>query len=236
MSNFYNPDYPTASMNMFGGFTQNNMYRTQPNETFFYGGPTNPFGDQSLVDSRRNIQMYGQQPGNVPMYGMNANQSCINPSTTPAFNALVESRRNNVGGAINNNNATTNPWAQQQASINPQIPNNINPVANNYQNNAFMSPYMNTQYSNMCCGGFDYVNPCGNISMYANPNLTFDKKSNYWDNVYTRPRSIVPPVVNWNAATNPQSQQSMYYSMPQYPVTHKTWQEITEENWSMSSL
>lgn len=226
MSHF-NPDYPTASMG-FG------IHTCQPqgvnNEMFYYnGGAINPFGNQPMGSSRRDMGYYPNQMG----YGYQTQPAPVVPveqkvmpfssypsgtptQTAPAFNSLAESRRD-VNPVATNNANPINPWAQQQVATPQCVP--TPPV--------FSNPCMVTQY------GF-VGNGCA--ALYTGQsNFGFDKKSGCWDNMYTTPRPPMMPNVNWNAANvNPMGvYQQPAYPVAQYPETNVSWLEIAERNWGM---
>lgn len=234
----YNPDYPTNT----GSFLQH-TYR-QPemvNETFYYaGGGTvtqNPFNPMTDSDSRRNIGMYGgynpqmsyQQPA---VQNTNNQQTQVMPFSsypsgvpnngTPAFNAMAESRRNTAVAV--NNNGNVNPWSNVQQPTAPTAPTVFPQQNANMYSNPYANPYA---YNNPCC---DYQT----AALYGGSFNSFDKKNGCWDNMYTEPRPIPQPYIDWNHAMNAQhvqSYQPQYPQVSQYPQTNLNWVDIAKQNW-----
>lgn len=220
----FNPDYPTTNT---GGFLMHTYQQPQQNNDMFYyngAGVVNPFATN--MDSRRNMYTgYGNMPTMTAQTTPVVSEQQVMPfSTYPAgsgvtapqtmnvgFNALAESRRNCLPVANN-----TNPWATtaQQPVQTPMC----NPM------------YMTPQY------GYGPMQTCN--ALYGETINGFDKKSGAWDNMYTNPRAVAMPNIDWNAMQHNQmmQQQFQYQGIPQYPVaaypqTNMTWKEIAERNW-----
>ena len=245
MSNF-NPDYPTISN---GGFLQHTYHNDQSmNDMFYYnGGAICPFGSQSLADSRRNTNMgfgvYPMQNPMMPNFGQPTQTTPVEtqvmpfstypPSTpggttAPGFNSLVESRRNNFGAPVVQNN----PWAVQATPQQNQMPQfQPNPVMTNPFSNPFSNPYLNPQM-------MGYTVEASSSALYGDASqFGFDRKAGCWDNMYTNPRMMPAPYVDWNTthqSLNPVGQMPGYQMA--YPKTNRSWVEIAEQNWTGSSL
>jgi hypothetical protein len=247
MNEMYNPDYPVANS---GSFMDHTYLQPEQNMNMFWysGAPQMPFGGQPgyYPDSRRNegAQNYPNQPqSQVPLpsmlqqppvlpfssYPVN-NQPAMNvPATNvqPGFNSLVESRR------FDNQPASTgiNPWATQTAvpatptpqpftppvTPQPQIPN---PWTYQPQYNSYMDPNC--------------------AALYCQHNFSFDK-TNAWDNVYTRPRPVEPPTINWNQQGY--QNQPSYVQTTTYPAfncnanrTQVSWMDIADQNWGKGNF
>lgn len=244
----FNPDYPTN----LGSFLQH-TYRPMENanESFYWaGGAVNPFGNQyNNMDSRRNMGVVGC----FPTMGMNNNPPQVanseanvmpfstyppstptannNFGTTPAFNSLLDSRRN--APMPTNTNAAVNPWATNQAQQ-PQITPQMNQSTS--FSNPWSNPYMNPQGM---CGYNAYCSDPSTMALYEGLPFGYDKKAVCWENQYTVPRQVQSPVVNWNTNLNPMGQQQSV-PQPMYPTqmpkTNMTWAEIAERNWGSNNL
>lgn len=256
----YNPDAPTT-VGSFLQHTYQQPNQNSMNNSYYYNGG-NPFDmyGQQQSDSRRNM-MTNNVMNNMNQYGgMNNNGYGMQMQTqqqnfeqpvmpfssypsgvpttqqndVPAFNSLVDSRRNAT--AVNNNAATTNPWstANQQQQNFQMNQNMMNPQQSMLYNNSQM----------MYGQSYDYMQqPMSCSSLYGNSINAFNKKDAYWDNQYTNPQFMMTPNVNWNATTNLNpmgnmgyQQQQQYPTMPQYPKTNMSWAEIAERNFNLSTI
>ena len=254
----YNPDAPTT-IGSFLQHTYQQPNQNSMNNSYYYNGG-NPFDmyGQQQSDSRRNMMTnngvnnmnnnmnfgmtnngYGmqmqtqQQNFEQPVMPFSSYPSGVPTSQQngmPAFNSLVDSRRNAT--AVNNNAATTNPWS----------------TANQQQQNFQMNPQQPMMQNNQMMYGqnYDYSQqPMSCSSLYGSSINAFNKKDAYWDNQYTNPQFMMTPTVDWNAATNLnpmgnnmgyQQQQQQYPTMPQYPKTNMSWAEIAERNFNLSTI
>lgn len=249
-----NPDYPSADT---GSFLQHTNQPQGYQQTYYYpggtmAGPVNPFANNAMVDSRRNIPMLNQpqptynypQPQMNPSQGVPENQvqawgtyppsnptpvNSFNGTNPGGLNALVESRRNPA--MSNTGNVPNGQWNVQQPSYTQPQPM----VAPNYG-------YQNYPGYNM-----GYVSDPQTQCLYTSqPNSSVIRpltrgNEGYWDNGYAVPQQIAPPTVDWRAAAAQQQatqptyygypvQQSVQYPVLQYPTAQRTWREIAEEN------
>lgn len=254
----YNPDYPIASGAGFIQHTYKPSEQQHQNEYFYYNGmgAVNPFdNNNTMAYSRRNMgypqQQYGcyGAPMSMPM-PMSAQPNFSNNQTipeanvvpfgtyppvptatagVPAFNALVESRRN--ASAVAN---CSNPWATNQQ----QIPTAVAQPTQTMPTQTM--PTQQASYFNQYCA--DFRNPNAAIEMnasalYGNGLTCFDRKSGCWENNYTAGRTIPTPAVDWRASTaENQYQSQMYFPAAQYPKTNTSWSEIAKNNWSNCNI
>lgn len=222
------------------------------NDAFYYAGngsvygyPQNPFNTTTApMDSRRNMGMNGYVPNaTVPFQNPTMNmgtpteqpQNPVMPFSsypsgtpngcTPAFNAMAESRRNPAVAV--NNAGNVNPWANQNQQMNPQIP--TTPTFPQQTPNPFANPYANPYaYNAPVCPDYS------TSALYNGGINGFDKKNDCWSNMYTDPRTIPQPHIDWNSCVNQQYPQpyQQYPQAPQYPKTDMTWVEMFNQNWA----
>lgn len=243
----YNPDYPTGE----GSFLQHTFRQPEnTNDSFYYAGngsvygyPQNPFNTTAPADSRRNMGMNGYAPNTTPFQNPTMNMGTPTgqqqqtpvmpfssypsgmPNGAPAFNAMAESRRNPAVAV--NNTGNVNPWANQNQQMNPQI--SATPAFPQQTPNPFANPTMNPYYN-----AYPSYPDCRTSALYGGQFNGFDKKNGCWDNMYTDPRTIPQPHIDWNSCVNSQYQQSyqQYPQAPQYPKTDMTWVEMFKQNWA----
>ena len=181
----------------------------QPTPT--WGAPTNPSANNVVTEEQ--VVPFASYPPTRPMENIN------NVPGMPAFNALVDSRRN-MGAT---NTVATSPWATPQAT-NPVQP----PV----------SPY--DSYASMYNGyGYPNVPPNADALFDSRSQFGFNKENGCWDNPYTSNRTIPMPAVDWKTLPENQVAQAPNpYGHPTYPVAQvdMSWKEIAEKNWGTPKL
>lgn len=227
MNDNYNPDYPVAN----GGSFLNHSY-LQPqaqNNSFWYAGANVNPQQAYYPDSRRNIgSPYTTNPMMPNMSNMpTQTQTPVMPfssypqnTTQPAFNSLVESRRNDTQP----NSVGSNPWASQPAQ--PTFTPPVTP-----QPAQMPSPWTyQSAYDPNCAALY---NP--------NLNFTFEKGASAWDNPYAAPAPIMQPIINWNAPNMPQPSVMppscpAYQQVYNFPQTNLNWNDIAEKNWGKTIL
>lgn len=231
-SSFYYNDGSTNPFDTYGQLQSDSRRNIMANNNMCNMNNTNLYGMNTYgMNNGYNTQM--QQPvveqPIMPFSTYPSGMPNQQQQLQPAFNSLVDSRRNAT--AVNNNANTTNPWATTNQQ--PMQP------AQGYQMNQAQQPM---QYNNQMY--YSNMQPACS-SLYGNSINNFNKKDAYWDNQYTNPQYLMTPNVNWNASTNLnpmgnmntqqqqyQQPQQMYGNMAQYPKTNMSWVEIVEKNWS----
>lgn len=240
MSDFYNPDYPVSNA---GGFSQH-LYRPEQNNSAFYYNGMNP-GFNSFSswnsspfstvqpDSRRNDGLNAQTMPQVPTMNMNGAPQYPQPertvmpfssypqTPTPQYglNSLVESRRFD-NQPVNTGN---NPWANPQPA---QMPAPI--MSQPTVPSAWSYPVNPTCYNDPSCA-----------ALYTNQKFGFDKSVSAWNNMYSQPRQIAPPNIDWNQNVQPQFNQ--FAQPPVYPAfnnnqTPMSWKDVADRNWGGSGI
>lgn len=245
----FNPDYP--DMESCGGFLQHTYHQPQTNpydQMYYGGGSVNPFdqfgGNNVPPDSRRNIGypnpsvmgMNSHQPmtnnGQQPVMPFSSYPSGMpNNQNAPAFNALVESRRNMPV----NNNPVSSPWANQNHTMPQQPIVGMNPTPQ-------VQPMMPQQTTQPWSNPYGYARvETSMMDLYNNHISEFDRKIPSWDNMYTSPRQIEAPFVNWNTRfgqsncipmTNGDNVYSYQYNCPQYPKMNVSYLDIAKNNFA----
>jgi hypothetical protein len=249
MSEFYNPDYPVSNT---GGFSQHLYHPEQNNSAFYYGGTgydfnfssnpynfnSNPFNNTVQPDSRRNDGLNPQIMPQVPTMPTMPTMSGVTtypqaekgvmpfssyPSTSQSpqygFNSLVESRRFDNQPTDMGNNPWANPQPAQMPA--PIVSQPTTPSAWSYQPNP-------TYYNDPSCA-----------ALYTNQKFGFDRSTSAWNNMYSTPRQIAPPNIDWNRGT--QQPINQYAQPPVYPAFSNTqapvsWKDVADRNWGGSGI
>lgn len=211
--NPFNPMAIPADSRRNFGMAAAPMPNAAPGYQPTWGAPVNPSQTNNAIPEEQ-VVPFASYPPTRPMENINGGVPGM-----PAFNALVDSRRN-MGAT---NTAVTSPWAT------PQSPNPVQPPMPAYD-----------PYSSMYNGyGYPNVPPNADALFDSRSQFGFNKENGCWDNPYTSNRTIPMPAVDWKPlpenqvapAPNP-------YGNPAYPVTQvdASWKEIAEKNWGTPKL
>lgn len=236
------PDWPTE----IGNFIANTYQMDQMlNNQFYYNGgtaipmgpgPVNPFDNGQYAGSRRNTGF------NNPM--MDPNAGNLNPSNyqtgmptpptfaptpqQPAFNSLVDTRRNQT--MMPNND----PWATKPLGA-PTLLDSYR-SSNPAPTPTISQPPTYSQQPCFCYngGGYGYgYAPNGLNSLYGDT-LSYDRRCQAWDAQQTRYYTPNPGNI-WNNNLNPSGYRNDIQMTvnPNFTQVQPTWSEIVDRNFSI---